>query len=313
VVRFVRINFENWRTSLDELKSASSVFHTDAGHPTFQLIRDAGIAVEPLGESVNDGAVILQTDRPLDELRYIVDRLLGPGGCPWDQEQTHESLKRCLLEESYEVLEAIDSGDLNLLREELGDLLLQPFMHAQMSGEFDIDLVARDIVDKLIRRHPHVFGDLRVADSDDVLENWEAIKKKEKRERTSVLDGVPTVAPALLRANQISRKAAKAGFEWPDIEGVFAKLDEEVGELHEAIDEGSNEAIASEIGDLLFTVVNLARWLKVEPEDALRVMLDRFSDRFRRMEAASTVPLNSLSPQQWDDLWNAAKREAAEV
>ncbi len=289
------------------------VYHSDPNHPSFGSLRESGIDVRPLDGEVPDGSVIVQAERPLDELRFLVDRLLGPGGCPWDQEQTHESLKRCLLEETYEVLEAIDSGDLVSLREELGDLLLQPYMHAQMSGSFDIDDVARDIVAKLVRRHPHVFGNVAVTDSTEVLENWEAIKLAEKVERTSALDGVPKIAPALLRAHQVSRKAAKVGFEWPDIRGVFDKLDEEKVELQAAIDSGSQAQIESEVGDLLFTVVNLARWLKVEPEDALRMMVDRFSRRFKHMEFLSPRPLAELSVEEWDRLWDAAKAYTTKV
>lgn len=249
------------------------------------------------------------------ELARIVDRLLGPGGCPWDQEQTHESLKRHLLEEAYEVLEAIDSGSPDQLREELGDLLLQPVMHAQMArvaGQFDIEDVARGICDKLVRRHPHVFGDRDVADADEVLRNWDLIKQAEKGgEPESLLAGVPKSMAGLLRAHEISKRAARAGFEWPDIEAVFAKLSEEEAELREALEGGDPARVEAEIGDLLFTAVNIARWAHVEPEEALRQMLHRFVARFQAMELAATVPLRDLTPAQWDHLWESSKAQEA--
>lgn len=246
----------------------------------------------------------------LEGLVQVVDRLLGPGGCPWDQVQTHETLKKHLLEEAYEVLDAIDSGDDEKLREELGDLLLQPIMHAQMeklAGAWDIHAVADAIREKLVRRHPHVFGEAEVADADEVLRNWDRIKQAEGEEPRSILAGTPRSAPALLRAHDISRRAARAGFEWPDLQGVLAKLDEERDELVEAIALGDAAKIEAEIGDLLFTVVNVARWLNLDAEDALRKMLDRFTDRFQAMEASAARPLPDLSAEEWDELWNRAK------
>lgn len=247
----------------------------------------------------------------LDRLVEIMDRLLGPGGCPWDQEQTHESLKKYLLEEAYEVLDAIDSGDPEKLKEELGDLLLQPIFHAQMeakAGNWDIEDVARAISDKLVRRHPHVFGDTEVADADEVLKNWDLIKQREKGgEPNSILAGVPRGMASLLRAHEISKRAARVGFEWPELEAVFDKLHEEEVELREALVDDDPGRIEAEIGDLLFTAVNIARWSGVEPEEALRKMLNRFTERFQDMEAASAKPLRELSAQEWDDLWVAAK------
>jgi len=237
----------------------------------------------------------------------IVDRLLGPGGCPWDREQTHESLKKHMVEETYEVLEAIDSGDPDALCEELGDFLLQAVMHAQMDaieGCYDIDDVIRGISEKLVRRHPHVFGDVGVQDSEEVLANWDAIKRAEKGDQRSVLVGVPKAMPSLLRANEISKRAVRVGFEWKSIEDVFEKLSEEVAELRAA--KGQDE-MESEIGDLLFTVVNISRWMKVDPEEALRKMVDRFSRRFAVMEQLAEIPLTELTLDQWDDLWERAK------
>jgi tetrapyrrole methylase family protein/MazG family protein len=243
-------------------------------------------------------------------LVQIVDRLLGPDGCPWDKEQTHESLKKHMVEETYEVLDAIDKNDPDALCEELGDFLLQAVMHAQMDaieGYYDIDDVIRGISDKLIRRHPHVFGNVEVSGSDEVLDNWDAIKKSEKGEDRSVLAGVPKAMPALLRAHEISKRAVRVGFEWQDLEDVFAKLSEELGELKDAINAGRKEDIENEIGDLLFTVVNIARWLKIDPEEALQKMVTRFSDRFQQMESSAGKPLNDLTFKEWDDLWIAAK------
>lgn len=240
----------------------------------------------------------------------VVDRLLGPGGCPWDQAQTHQSLLKYLLEESYELIDAVESGDMDKVEEEIGDVLLQPLMHAQMralAGDWDIHAVAQRTADKLVRRHPHVFGTTEVADADEVLRNWDAIKKTETGKERSILDGVPKAMAALLRAHEISKRAARSGFEWPDMESVFEKMDEERRELHEALESGEPAAIESELGDLLFTIVNVARWAKVEPEAALRKMLDRFTARFMAMEAATTKPLRELSAQEWDDLWNASK------
>ena len=244
-------------------------------------------------------------------LVWVVDRLLGPGGCPWDQEQTHHSLKRHLIEEAYELIEAIDLNDDRKLQEELGDVLLQPVMHAQMERKldsWDIDAVSDGITEKLVRRHPHVFGGKTVRDSDEVLQNWDAIKAQEGESRpTSVLAGVPRSLPALLRAHEVSKRAARQGFEWPDLDGVWDKLDEEGRELREAIQTGVG--IEEEIGDLLFTVVNLSRWLKIEPEEALRGMVDRFTRRFVAMESMADRPLAELSPELWEEIWKRAKAE----
>ncbi len=267
-----------------------------------EMLVARGIGVEPVGSTI---AVIAS---PLEELVTLVDRLLGPGGCPWDQAQTHDSLKRHLLEEAYEVLDAIDSKEEAKLQEELGDLLLQPVMHGQMANGFDSQKVAASVVDKLIRRHPHVFGDVDAKDAETVLKNWDRIKSEEKGSAPeSLLAGVPKGMAALLRAYEVSKRAARAGFEWPDVEAVWEKLREEEAELREALKTGDREAIASEVGDLLFTCVNIARWVGVEPEEALRQMLNRFTARFQAMERATSKPLTELSPEEWDTLWCAAK------
>lgn len=296
-----------WPAERAEIAEASVAFHLEPEHPSFAWAVVLNPAVKPLeGNAAEPGAHLLGAMSSLDELRRLVDRLLGPGGCPWDQKQTHESLKPYLLEESYELLDAIDREDRAAIREELGDVLLQPILHAQISGRgggFDTDRVAQGITDKLIRRHPHVFGEVSAETPEQVLQNWDAIKRSEKGELRSVLDGIPAAMPALLRAHEVSKRAARAGFEWPDLDGVWAKLDEEIAELKAA----APAEQASELGDILFTVVNLARWMKVEPEDALRQMVNRFTSRFQTMESASDQPLNELSPERWDTLWNEAK------
>jgi tetrapyrrole methylase family protein / MazG family protein len=315
MVRFIEIHGLDPRPdeqTLEALRQAPRVFFIgpDAGP-----LPSWGIEAEQLQGEAPDGSlvVLVQHKRPLDELVHVVDRLLGPGGCPWDQAQTHETLKRHLLEEAYEVLDAIDSGSAEALREELGDLILQPIMHAQMrklEGDFDIDDVAREITSKLVRRHPHVFGEVDVADADEVLRNWDAIKQEEKgEEKRSILAGVPKGMASLLRAYEISKRAARVGFEWPNIESVFDKLAEEERELREALAKGDEAAIESEVGDLLFTAVNIARWAKVEPEEALRKMLNRFSERFMHMESLSDKPLRELSFEEWDALWERSKAE----
>jgi tetrapyrrole methylase family protein / MazG family protein len=309
MVRFLYVD-GTWEPSSESLRP---IYLADPDAGVFMQLRDRFPELLPLpAGGVSEGTIVAPAARgALADLVAIVDRLLGPGGCPWDQAQTHESLKRHLLEETYEVFEAIDSGDRDALREELGDLILQPVMHGQISsaaGGFNTEDAARGIVDKLIRRHPHVFGDVSVADADEVLKNWDQIKQTEKGPvAKSILAGVPKGMASLLRAFEISKRAARSGFEWPDIEAVFEKLAEEEAELREALALKDAKEIESEVGDLLFTAVNVARWSGVEPEDALRKMLDRFTARFMAMEAAASKPLRDLSAQEWDDLWTAAK------
>lgn len=217
----------------------------------------------------------------------LMARLREPGGCPWDREQSLHSLRPYLLEETYEVLEALEHDDAAAHREELGDLLFQVVFQARIreeEGHFDAGAVADGIREKLERRHPHVFGDVQVSDRDEVARNWHAIKAREKK-RESALDGIPAAMPALLRAGRIGAKAATVGFDWPDLEGVLDKLDEEKAELLAARATGDPAAITHELGDLLFTVVNLARHLGVEPETALQQATSRFEKRFRTMEA----------------------------
>jgi MazG family protein len=262
----------------------------------------------------------------------IMARLRGPDGCPWDREQSFDTIRKYTLEECYEVLDAIERRNWTDLCEELGDLLLQVIFYAQMAdeaGHFSIADVIAGLNRKLVRRHPHVFGDeASIAagnivesplqtddiDSSQVLRNWDAIKRAEKtKPASSVLDNIPRGLPALLEAAKLGSRAQKSGFDWPEVEGIFAKLEEETEELQQAIRASSatagvaSEEVVSEVGDLLFTVVNLGRRLHVEPELALRHTNGKFRRRFAAMEAASVQPLESLSAAQLESLWSQAK------
>jgi tetrapyrrole methylase family protein/MazG family protein len=245
----------------------------------------------------------------------IIARLRGPNGCPWDKEQTHASLRSNLLSECYEVLEALDKGDAAQLGEELGDLLLQIVLHAQIakdSGEFEIGDVIESITAKIIRRHPHIFGTVKVKDAEEVMHNWEALKKEERTEGTSMLEGVPKDMPALAYALEISRRAVRVGFEWESIEGVLDKLAEEVREIKDARDREEKER---EYGDLLFTLVNVARWEGIDAEAALREANRRFFKRFTRMEELCRqrgLDFSKLSFKEKDELWEEAKRGVGE-
>lgn len=248
-----------------------------------------------------------------------IAHLRAPEGCPWDRAQTHQTLRPFLLEETYEVLEALDAADSMALAEELGDLLLQIVLHTQIAidaGEFKMSDVIEHINRKLIRRHPHVFGNVVVNGAHEVTANWEVIKKSEKaakgraEEIVSALDGIPAVLPALAQALAISKRAVRVGFEWPNIEGVLDKVIEEAHEIVEATDVAHLE---SEIGDLLFSVVNLARWRNIDPESALRATNARFRQRFKAMEALAAAQGNDLqgmSVEEMDELWEEAKKTA---
>ncbi len=243
-------------------------------------------------------------------------RLRGPGGCPWDREQTLATLRPYLLEETYEVLEAIDDGDPREHREELGDLLLQIVFQAQLTseaGQFGFAEVAEAISDKLVSRHPHVFGDAKVKDAEGVLKQWAALKRDEKAARgkgQSALEGVPREMPALARADRLTEKASRIGFDWPDVRGARAKVDEELGELDAAVATGDRQAIENELGDVLFAVANVARKLSVAPEEALRGTIARFITRFEHVERGlerSGTPHGQATLEQMDELWNEAK------
>ena len=251
-----------------------------------------------------------------DQLLTIMQKLRGPGGCPWDAEQTHESLTRYLLEETYEVIEAIDDKSPQHLKEELGDLLLQPVFHAAIAeekGDFTINDVINTLCEKLIRRHPHVFGDLEIKDSQAQIENWERIKKDEKgAERPSALSGIPNHLPALLRAHKISEKASRVGFDWEHSDQVFAKVMEELHEFEEAWAGGDPQRMEDELGDLLFSIVNLGRFLALDPEEALRKTINRFQKRFSYVEEAmhgQGKQMQNTSLEEMDRLWELAKKE----
>jgi len=254
----------------------------------------------------------------LARLVEIMARLRGPGGCPWDREQTFESLRPYLVEEAYEVLDAMDAGSSAEHREELGDLLLQIVFHAEIAreaGDWDLADVIQAIADKLEYRHPHVFGGEQVQDAREVEQNWARLKAKEKErkkgERVSVIAGVPSAAPGLLRAERITEKASRIGFDWPDAAGVRAKVDEELAELDRALASGDAKAVEHELGDVLFTLANLARHLRTPAEDALRGAIRRFEDRFRWMESRLHEQGHQsgerAAPEALEALWAEAK------
>lgn len=258
--------------------------------------------------------------REFDELVDIMRRLRAEDGCPWDRQQNHRTLKRYFVEEVHEALEAIDDEDWEKLCGELGDVMLQVVFHARLAEEaglFDLREVLRRINAKLYRRHPHVFADVRVRDAEEVLDNWEHIKRSEgeHRDRTSILDGVPKALPALSRAAEVQRRAAKAGFDWPDVTGAREKVSEELCELDEAQARGGRDEVADEVGDLLFAIVNVARFLGVDPEDALRRAIRRFEQRFRAIERHAEGTgrgLDEMSLAEMDEVWEAAKQQSDE-
>ena len=252
------------------------------------------------------------------EAAAIMARLRGPGGCPWDREQTFDTIKRHTLEETYEVFDAIERRDWPELRDELGDLLLQVLFYAQMAeeeGHFTLREVAEALNAKLIRRHPHIFADAVATDSGAVLRNWEQIKKEEKRlagngaAPKGALDSIPRTMPAMLEAAKLGSKAAKAGFDWPDAQGLFEKLEEETAELHAEIASGDQDAAEAEFGDLLFTAVNLARHLGIDPESALRRTNAKFRSRYGAMESIAGGPdiFDTLALERKEALWAEAK------
>ena len=245
------------------------------------------------------------------QLVEITARLRAPDGCPWDREQTFDTIKPYLLEETYEVLQAIDDRDWKELADELGDLLLQVVFFSQMAaeaGHFNVNDAIEAINSKLIRRHPHVFGDGDAKTSDEVLKKWDEIKATEKVRPKGLLAGIPRALPALVEGDKIARKAAGAGFDWPNVDQVFDKLREELGELDEARKAGSQEDIEGEIGDLLFVVVNIARFMKVDPEQALRKTNTKFRRRFAHVEDGLGKPLTDATLEEMEALWQAAKR-----
>lgn len=244
----------------------------------------------------------------LERLIEIIDILRGENGCKWDREQTHSTLRRNMLEEAYEAVDAIDDNDMKHLSEELGDVLLQVVLHAQIAKEekaFDIEDVAKGIADKLVHRHPHVFGDVKVQSTDEILDNWEKLKKEEKPHRTSVMDGVSKSQAALMSAQKISKKAVKVGFEWPNEDSLYDCVYSEIKEFKEAKTQEEKE---DELGDILFAVVNLARWNHIDAEQALLKANKKFMTRFREMETLADKELEKLSLEEWDNLWKQAKK-----
>ncbi len=264
-----------------------------------------------------------------ERLVKLQARLRAPNGCPWDVEQTHLTLRTYLIEEAYEVLEALESGDDSKFAEELGDLLLQVVFHAQIAteeGRFDAADVIREIHQKMVRRHPHVFGEKRAKNAAEVLKNWEQIKAEERRAKSSeqgtdainasgnapasLLDGIPHTLPAVMQGYQLTRRASRIGFDWDDVEGVIAKIQEELGELRDARSEQSPTEIEDEVGDVLFAAVNLARFLKVDPEIALKRTNAKFASRFREMERLARVSGRALADvprSEMEFLWDQVK------
>ena len=253
--------------------------------------------------------------RSLYLLKEIASILRGEEGCAWDRAQTSQTLKPYLIEEAYEVYDAIEKDDHRHLKEELGDLLYQIYAHAQIAEEnnlFTIDDVANAITEKLIRRHPHVFGDETVSGKDEVIAKWEKIKKREKSHRTSILDGVPAHLPALLKAYRVQQKASRVGFDWDRIRDVVVKLDEEIGEFKDSITQRNRQRIEEEIGDILFTITNVSRFLEINPEDALYKTVDKFIRRFKFIESEalkSGKEIEDMSLEELDSIWERSKGE----
>lgn len=247
----------------------------------------------------------------LEELIDVVAKLRAPDGCPWDREQTHTSLRPNMLEEAYEAVDAIDENDMAHLREELGDVLLQVLLHSQIaseSNEFTLDDVAKELKEKLIHRHPHVFGTAKINNSDDVLKTWDKLKSEEKTERKSAMDGLSRSQAALISAQKISKRAVKTGFEWPNEESLYDCVMSEIEEFKEAEIEKDKNHMEEEMGDILFAIVNLARWNKIDAEQALLKANKKFEKRFRKMEDLATKPLNDYSFEEFDNLWKQAKK-----
>lgn len=255
--------------------------------------------------------------KPFDKLVQIVAKLRSERGCPWDRKQTHSTLKANLIEEAYEVIEVIDAEDNSKLQEELGDLLMQVMLHAQIAEDnenFTINDVIKTITDKLIRRHPHVFGDIQVDGAKQVLANWEKIKRNEPgyEDRKSILDGIPIQLPSLYRAQKIQNKASRVGFDWDEASQVLPKIEEEVGELKNSINSADKKQTEMEIGDLLFSIVNLSRFLDIDAEEALRQSNRKFMERFKKMETElekSGDKFEDYNLEKLDEIWEQVKNE----
>ena len=246
----------------------------------------------------------------MERLIDIVAALRAENGCQWDREQTHRTLRPNMLEEAYEAVDAIDDGNVDNLREELGDVLLQVVLHSQIAkddGEFDIEDVAKELSDKLIHRHPHVFGEQKVNSTEEILENWDKLKKEEKTYRKSILDGIPKAQSALMSAQKISKKAIKVGFEWPSVESLKECIASEYREFEEAVKSGDKDLMEDEMGDIFFATVNLARWYKIDAEQALLRANKKFIKRFKKMEELAEKPLEEYTIEEYDKLWKQAK------
>ena len=247
----------------------------------------------------------------LERLIDIIKTLRSENGCAWDREQTHSTLRRNMLEEAYEAVDAIDDNDMKHLKEELGDVLLQVVLHSQIASEeneFSIEDVAKEISDKLVRRHPHVFGNVEVSTTDDIVHNWEEIKKQEKKHRKSVMDGVSRAQSALMSAQKMSKKAVNAGFEWPDENMLWECFYSEIKEFKDAVVNNDKANSEEEFGDILFAAVNIARWHHMDAEQALIIANRKFMKRFRKMEELSDKELEKLSFEEYDELWRRAKK-----
>jgi tetrapyrrole methylase family protein/MazG family protein len=253
----------------------------------------------------------------LDRLIGIMDTLRGPGGCPWDMEQDHKSIMKCLIEEAYELADAIEEEDTVDIKEELGDVFMQVVFHSAIAKDnklFTLDEVINELCDKLIYRHPHVFGDAQLRDSEEVIKNWERLKRKEhtKKHRESILSGIPNTLPALLNALKIQSVVSRVGFDWENPEDVLGKIKEEIQEVEEAIEGKNKDQMEDEIGDLFFSVVNLARLLKIDPEAALRRTNKKFSRRFYEIEKVAgekNIRLSEMPLAEKDWIWEAAKKK----
>ena len=248
----------------------------------------------------------------LEKLIEVIRILRSENGCVWDRAQTHESLRPNMLEEAYEAVDAINKGDILNLREELGDVLLQVLLHSQIASElneFNIEDVAKELKDKLIHRHPHVFGTDKADTPEEVVKNWERLKQEEKKDRKSQMDGIPKSLPALVAAQKISKRAVKVGFEWDKVETLLECIKSEYNEFNEAVDNKDSISMEDEMGDILFATVNLARWYKIDAEQALLKANIKFMKRFRKMEELATKPLEEYSFEEYDRLWKQAKKE----
>lgn len=247
----------------------------------------------------------------LERLIEIVATLRGENGCKWDREQTHMSLRPNMLEEAYEAVDAIDSGDILNLREELGDVLLQVVLHSQIAKDnknFDIEDVAKELSDKLVHRHPHVFGNIKVESTEEILANWDKLKKEEKSYRKSILDGISKSQSALMTAQKISKKVVKVGFEWDCEESLKNCIKSEYKEFEEAVESGDMDKMEDEMGDIFFATVNLARWHKIDAEQALLRANKKFTKRFKKMEEIASKPFEEYTYDEFNELWKKAKK-----